>query len=100
MKNLKQQIEELNENLAIQLPTEVLEVFGKSIQDLKAQGIEGSSIGTGERFPDFSLPNTIDETVELKKLLKNRKVIVAFLQVSPNRTFKHTPYHYAMKKVN
>jgi peptidoglycan hydrolase CwlO-like protein len=36
MKNLEQQIEELNENLAKQLPTEVLEVFGKSIQDLKA----------------------------------------------------------------
>lgn len=40
MKNLEQQIEELNENLAKQLPIEVLEVFGRSIQDLKTQGID------------------------------------------------------------
>lgn len=78
MKNLEQQIEELNENLAKQLPAEVLEVFGKSIQDLKAQDIEESSIGVGDRFPDFILPNTNDETVALKELLKNGKVIVAF----------------------
>jgi hypothetical protein len=38
MKNLEQQINELNENLAKQLPAEVLEVFGKSISELKTQG--------------------------------------------------------------
>lgn len=82
MKNLKQQIEELNENLAQQLPTEVLEVFSKSIQDLKAKNIEENSISIGDLFPDFSLPNTNDETVQLKELLKNGKVIVAFFRGS------------------
>ncbi|MEA9414176.1 peroxiredoxin-like family protein [Flavobacterium sp. PL02] len=82
MKILAQQIEELNENLAKQLPTEVLEIFSKSIEELKTQGIEESSIGIGERFPDFSLPNTNDETIELKELLKNGKVIVAFFRGS------------------
>lgn len=82
MKNLKQQIEGLNENLAKQLPTEVLEVFGKSIQDLKACGIAENSIDIGERFPDFTLPNTNNETVELKKLLKTGKVVVAFFRGS------------------
>lgn len=82
MKNLEQKIEELNGNLAKQLPTEVLEVFGKSIQDLKAQDIEQSSIGTGKRFPDFILQNTNDETVALQELLKNGKVIVAFFRGS------------------
>lgn len=82
MKNLKLQIEELNENLAQQLPTEVLEVFSKSIQDLKAKNIEEKSISIGNLFPDFSLPNTNDETVQLKELLKNGKVIVAFFRGS------------------
>lgn len=82
MKNLKLQIEELNENLAKQLPTEVLEVFSKSIQDLKAKNIEENSISIGDLFPDFSLPNTNDETVQLKELLKNGKVIVAFFRGS------------------
>jgi peroxiredoxin len=82
MKILAQQIEELNENLTKQLPTEVLEIFSKSIEELRAQGIEESSIEIGERFPDFSLPNTNDETIELKELLKNGKVIVAFFRGS------------------
>lgn len=82
MKNLEQQIKELNENLAKQLPTEVLEVFGKSIQDLKAKNIEDSSINIGDKFPDFSLPNTNDKTVELKELLQNGKVIIAFFRGS------------------
>ncbi|KIC00647.1 alkyl hydroperoxide reductase [Flavobacterium sp. JRM] len=82
MKILAQQIEELNENLAKQLPIEVLEIFSKSIEELKDQSIEESSIGIGERFPDFCLPNTNDETIELKELLKNGKVIVAFFRGS------------------
>lgn len=82
MKNLKQQIEELNENLAKQLPTEVLEVFGKSIQDLKTKNIEENSVATGDRFPDFSLPNTNNEIVKLQELLQNGKVIVAFFRGS------------------
>lgn len=80
MKNLKQQIEELNENLAKQLPVEVLEMFGKSIQDLKSSEIEENSIAIGERFPDFNLPNTTNETIELKELLQKGKVIVAFFR--------------------
>ena len=82
MKILAQQIEELNENLGKQLPIEVLEIFSKSIEDLKTQGIGENNIEIGERFPDFSLQNTNDETVELKKLLKNGKVIVAFFRGS------------------
>lgn len=82
MKNLEQQISELNENLAKQLPTEVLEVFGKSIQDLKAKNIEDSSIKIGDKFPDFSLSSTNDKTVALKELLQSGKVIVAFFRGS------------------
>jgi hypothetical protein len=37
MKNLEQQIEELNENLAKKLPEQVLKVFNRSIQDLKTK---------------------------------------------------------------
>ncbi|GGH29065.1 AhpC/TSA family protein [Sphingobacterium alkalisoli] len=82
MKKLKQQIEELNENLAKQLPTEVLEVFGKSIQDLKTKNIEENSVATGDTFPDFSLPNTNNEILKLQELLQNGKVIVAFFRGS------------------
>jgi len=84
MKNLKQQIDELNANLAKQLPQETLDAFGKSIQDLKAQNIESNSIGTGKRFPDFSLPNINSETISLNELLNltTGKVIIAFFRGS------------------
>lgn len=80
MKDLANQIEELNENLAQQLPAEVLEIFGKSIQDLKAENMEESSISIGEKFPDFSLLNSNGKVIVLKELLKNGKVIVAFFR--------------------
>ncbi|MDL2142315.1 MULTISPECIES: peroxiredoxin-like family protein [Flavobacterium] len=82
MKNLAQQIEELNENLGHQLPREALDAFGKSIQDLRARNMEGNSIQTGDMFPDFKLPNTNDETVQLKEILKKGKVIAAFFRGS------------------
>lgn len=78
MKKIAQQIEELNENLAQQLPREILEVFAKSIADLKTLSIEDHAIKTGDKFPDFSLPNTNDKNVSLKELLKRGKVIIAF----------------------
>ncbi|WP_164112269.1 MULTISPECIES: peroxiredoxin-like family protein [Sphingobacterium] len=80
MKKLEQQINELNENLANQLPTEILEVFGKSIQDLKGRNIEDGSFHLGDKFPDFSLPNTNDKKIALKELLENGKVIIAFFR--------------------
>ncbi|WP_220101208.1 redoxin family protein [Chitinophaga oryzae] len=82
MKSLEQQINELNENLVKQLPSEVLAIFGQSIHELKAQGIEESSIGTGEKFPDFNLLNMNSKAIALKELLKNGKVIVAFFRGS------------------
>lgn len=82
MKNLKQQIEELNENLINQLPTEVLAVFSKSIADLNINNIEENSPGINDIFPDFSLQNTANEIVELHTLLRKGKVIVAFFRGS------------------
>ncbi|MBL3547391.1 peroxiredoxin family protein [Chryseobacterium sp. KMC2] len=82
MVNLAKQIEELNENLAKQLPAEVLEVFGKSIQDFKIKNIEENNITTGNTFSDFSLPNTNNEIVKLKELLQSGKVIVVFFRGS------------------
>lgn len=82
MNNLQEQIQELNKNLAAQLPTEILETFGQSITDLHLQNIEKSSIEIGQTFPDFNLPNTNNETIALHTLLKKGKVIIAFFRGS------------------
>lgn len=80
MTTLAQQIEALNENLASQLPTEILEAFGQSIADLKSQGLENQAPKVGQVFPNFKLPNTFNQPVELKELLKKGNVILAFFR--------------------
>lgn len=69
---------DMNE-LATQVPQEILESFEKSIKDLKAQNIENKSIKLGEKMPDFSLKNAKNEVVNFSNILKKGKMIIAFI---------------------
>ncbi|MFD2556831.1 peroxiredoxin-like family protein [Sphingobacterium tabacisoli] len=82
MKKLAEQINTLNEGLAEQLPVEILEIFGRSIADLQAQKYKENSILVGQTFPEFRLPNTNNEDIALKDILKSGKVIIAFFRGS------------------
>lgn len=81
MKNLEYEIAKLNANLAT-LPLEIKEIFGRSIQDLQSGDLTEKSLQIGDKFPDFSLVNSKREEIELGKLLKKGKVIVAFFRGS------------------
>ena len=67
MSELAKQIEQFNNELATQVPQEVLEAFGKSIKDLKTKNIEEKSIKLGAIMPDFSLPNAKNEIIQDRK---------------------------------
>ena len=67
MSELAKQIEQFNNELATQVPQEVLEAFGKSIKDLKTKNIEEKSIKLGAIMPDFSLPNAKNEIIHSKE---------------------------------
>ena len=82
MSELAKQIEQFNNELATQVPQEVLEAFGKSIKDLKTKNIEEKSIKLGAIMPDFSLPNAKNEIIHSKEILKNGKMIIAFYRGS------------------
>ena len=82
MTNLAKKIEEINENLATQLPAEIINVFSQSIQDLKNSKIDQNSIQIGYRFPDFNLRNTNNQMIHLNELLNKGKVIVTFFRGS------------------
>ena len=82
MNELAKQIEQFNKELATQVPKEVLEAFGKSIEDLQTKNIEEKSIQLGAKMPNFSLPNARNEIVHSKEILKNGKMIVAFYRGS------------------
>lgn len=82
MIDLATQIQQFNIELATQVPQEVLEAFGKSIEDLKTKNIEEKSIKIGETMPNFSLKNAKNEIVNSFDILKNGKMIIAFYRGS------------------
>ncbi|MDN3673484.1 peroxiredoxin-like family protein [Flavobacterium branchiarum] len=82
MNNLAKQIENLNNELSQQIPLEVLEVFEKSISDLKTQNIENKSIKIGDVISPFSLLNAQNQLVHSKDILKKGKTILAFYRGS------------------
>ncbi|RXM52632.1 MULTISPECIES: peroxiredoxin-like family protein [unclassified Chryseobacterium] len=82
MNTLAKQIEDLNHELSSQLPQEILEAFGKSIEDLKTQRIEENSIQIGEQMPGFSLPNASGKIINSEDILKDGKIILAFYRGS------------------
>jgi peroxiredoxin len=81
MENLQHEIAKLNSNLA-NLPLEIKEIFGRSIQDLQSGDLTEKSLQMGDKFPDFNLVNSQHNEIELGKLLKKGKVIVAFFRGS------------------
>lgn len=82
MNSLAKQIESLNNELSQQIPQEVSEVFEKSINDLKTQNIENKSIQIGDILKPFSLPNTKNQLIHSKDVLKKGKMILAFYRGS------------------
>lgn len=78
MKTLAIEIEYLNQELSSQLPNEILEAFGMSIEDLKTKNMEANSIQIGDQMPEFSLPNALGKIINSEDIFKNGKVIIAF----------------------
>ncbi len=79
---LAKQIEQLNQELSSQLPQEVINAFGKSVDDLKTKNIEERCIQPGEKMPDFLLPNATGKMIDSNDVLKNGKMILAFYRGS------------------
>lgn len=82
MNDLAHQIETLNIELLKQVPEEILGAFQKSIQDLKSLNIEINSLKVGDKIPDFSLKNAVNDTITSESILRNGKMIIAFYRGS------------------
>lgn len=82
MNTLAKQIEQLNQELSSQLPQEVINAFGKSVDDLKTKNIEERCIQPGEKMPDFLLLNATGKMIDSNDVLKNGKMILAFYRGS------------------
>ncbi len=72
--SLGEQIEKFNASRT--RPPEVAAIVRKGIDDVRAAGVAGLSIG--ERAPDFVLPNQRGETVRLGDRLSRGPVVLNF----------------------
>lgn len=82
MNTLAKQIEQLNQELSSQLPQEVINAFGKSVDDLKTKNMEDRCIQPGEKMPEFILPNATGKMIHSNDILKKGKMILAFYRGS------------------
>lgn len=82
MNPLALQIEQLNRELSSQLPEDILNAFGSSVEDLKTKNIEENSIQVGQQIPEFSLPNAFGEKIYSTQILNKGKTILAFYRGS------------------
>lgn len=78
MSNLAKQIENLNKEMAGQLPVETLAIFARSIADLQNETPDRKAIKTGMTLPSFSLINSQSEMIHSEELLRKYKKIVLF----------------------
>lgn len=82
MKEVKQALEEVKEVMTKQLPDEVLEVFSRSIVDLKNNINLKSVIGIGDMFPKVSLLTEEGDSVTLEELYASDKLVISFVRGS------------------
>ena len=75
---LADQIVALNDDLARQLPAEVLATFGREIEALARSGIAVSGLREGALAPDFTLPDVHGRAVTLSALLQQGPVVLTF----------------------
>src|SRR5207248_6937010 len=75
---LADQIVALNDDLARQLPAEVLATFGREIEALARSGIAASGLREGTLAPDFTLPDVHGRAVTLSALLQLGPVVLTF----------------------
>ena len=75
---LADRIAALNNDLAGQVPAEVLATFGREIEALARSGIASSGLREGTLAPDFTLPDVYGRAVTLSALLGQGPVVLTF----------------------
>lgn len=76
--NLTQELENLRHQIGAHHSENIKSIMDKAAQKLLNSGIRDRSLKVGEKVPNFTLPNAVGETVELKKLLQAGPVAIAF----------------------
>lgn len=78
MSDLQQRIDEYDADKARRVPAEILATMAAATRELEGRGIVDRSLKTGDRVPDFELPNHHGEMRRLYDLLRDGVVVLNF----------------------
>jgi peroxiredoxin len=77
-KTLFSQLAEFKAGFSTRAAPERITIMENATAQLRASGIEGTALRTGQRAPDVTLPNARGEPIRLHGLLKTGPVILVF----------------------
>ena len=75
-------LNELNANLSSMLPSNALEVFDADAKALQQEHGAVIKLKEGDKAPDFTLSNAVNESVNLYDVLKGSRVVLTFYRGS------------------
>lgn len=76
--SLKDSIEEFRKQFLAQVPEEIQAIMQTATDELKQSGLEDQCCKTGDKAPDFSLPNIKGDKLTLTELLDKGPVVLSF----------------------
>ena len=78
MIRLEEKLRRTREKASERMPDSALQVLNAHSQELEEERRAEEAVGEGDAAPDFRLPSTAGEEVQLSKLLSRGPVIVNF----------------------
>ncbi len=78
----KEGLKELKKNLSSMLPAEALEVFEADAEALQEEHSSILKLQEGDKAPDFTLSNAVNESINLYEVLKVNRVVLTFYRGS------------------
>ncbi len=76
--SLTQDLQNLQSQFRANVPEEAKAIMDRATKDLVQSGIIDRSLKQGSQVPNFTLPNAVGKSVELRELLKGGPVVISF----------------------
>ena len=80
MKKLNDKLQLIQKEMAQNIPVDILNAFGQSLQELVEQNLEDRALKVGDIAPDFTLPDAEGLPVSLYDTLQHNAVIISFFR--------------------
>ena len=80
MKKLNDKLQLIQKEMAQNIPVDILNAFGQSLQELVEQNLEDRALTVGDIAPEFTLPDAEGLPVSLYDTLQHNAVIISFFR--------------------